>query len=478
MDKKQAEALYDSGKEPTVEKLLEYDRKIKELDELKEKNAKLESDSQNSSKPPSSDNPQQRDKRKQNSDRKKSGRKPGGQPGHKGSNRELIPVEEVDDVISCYAEVCESCKWFCGCKKSHVLGEPLRWQQVEIPPIEPVVIEYQVFTLCGKCAEAHRGCLPPEVAISNFGARLTAMVGYFTAVLHVSRRMVRECFETLLGVRLALGSIQNLLEQTSKALQPMDKELKQALPKEAVLGADETGWHKRWLWIFVARGFMYFHVAKSRASLVLKEILGEIYCGILCVDRWGAYTKYHKGKLQICWAHLKRNFEGFKKLGEKIECAEAIAFAEAMQKLRKRLMALWYRFKEGDLDRGQLIEKSKHIRYEVKKRLQIGQDSEENCVRVFATRLLKLNSNLFTFILHEGVDPTNNFSERGIRPAVQWRKICFGNRSDAGAVLTSRLLTATRTCWLKKRNALEFLVSTIIAYRKSLPAPSLLEQSR
>ena len=146
------------------------------------------------------------------------------------------------------------------------------------------------------------------------------MVGYFTAVLHVSRRMVKECFETLLGVRLAWGSIQNLLEQTSEALQPMDKELKEALPKERVIGADETGWHKRWLWIFVAGGFMYFHVAKSRASVVLKEILGEIYKGILCVDRWGAYTKYHKGKLQICWAHLKRNFEGIKKIGEKIEC--------------------------------------------------------------------------------------------------------------------------------------------------------------
>jgi transposase len=303
------------------------------------------------------------------------------------------------------------------------------------------------------------------------------MVGYFTAVLHVSRRMVKECFETLLGVRLALGSIQNLLEQTSEALQPMDKELKEALPKEAVIGADETGWHKRWLWIFVAGGFMYFHVAKSRASVVLKEILGEIYKGILCVDRWGAYPKYHKGKLQICWAHLKRNFEGIKKIGEKIECGEVIAFAEKMENLRKRLMALWYRFKEGDLNRSQLIEKSKHIRYKIKRCLQAGQDSEQRCVRVCATKLLKLDKHLFTFIFHEGVDPTNNFSERGIRPAVQWRKICFGNRSDTGAVLTSRLLTATRTCWLNKRNALEFLVSTIIAYRKTLPAPSLLEQS-
>ena len=472
MDKNQAEVLYDSGKIPTVEKLLEYDRENREL---KERNARLESNSQNSSKPPSTDNPQQKEQRKQNSTKKKSGRKPGGQPGHKGNNRELIPVEEVKEVIACYAEECKSCKWFSGCKKNHVLEEPLRWQHVEIPPIEPEVTEYQVFTLCGKCGEAHRGSLPLEVAMSNFGPRLTAMVGYFTAVLHVSRRMVKECFETLLGVRLALGSIQNLLEQTSEALQPMDKELKEALPKEAVIGADETGWHKRWLWIFVAGGFMYFHVAKSRASVVLKEILGEIYKGILCVDRWGAYPKYHKGKLQICWAHLKRNFEGIKKIGEKIECGEVIAFAEKMENLRKRLMALWYRFKEGDLNRSQLIEKSKHIRYKIKRCLQAGQDSEQRCVKVFATKLLKLDKHLFTFIFHEGVDPTNNFSERGIRPAVQWRKICFGNRSDNGAVLTSRLLTATRTCWLQKRNALEFLVSTINAYRKSLPAPSLLE---
>ena len=474
MDKSQAEVLYDSGKEPTVEKLLEYDREIKEL---KEKNAKLESDSQDSSKPPSSDSPQQRDKRNQNRDKKKSGRKPGGQPGHKGSNRQLLPVEEVKEVIGCYAVVCESCKWFSGCKKNDVVGEPLRWQQVEIPPIAPEVTEYQVFTLCGKCGETHQGTLPPEVTMSNFGARLTAMVGYFTAVLHVSRRMVKECFETLLGVRFALGSIQNLLEQTSDALEPMDKELREALPKEKVLGADETGWLKRWLWILVAESFIYFHVAKSRGSVVLKDILGEVYLGILCVDRWGAYTKYHKGRLQICWAHLKRNFEGLKKFGERIEYADVTAFAVEMEILRKRLMKLWYRFKEGDLNRSQLIEKSKHIRYKMKRCLEAGQGSEQRYLKVFSTKLLKLYKHLFTFIFHEGVNPTNNFSERGIRPAVQWRKVCFGNRSDASAVLTSRLLTATRTCWLRKRNALEFLVSTIIAYRKSLPAPSLLEQS-
>ncbi|HDZ01573.1 MAG TPA: hypothetical protein ENH52_08940, partial [Nitrospirae bacterium] len=106
--------------------------------------------------------------------------------------------------------------------------------------------------------------------------------------------------------------------------------------------------------------------------------------------------------------------------------------------------------------------------------LKAYKDSQERRVRTLSRKLLKQLDNLFPFIFHEGVEPTNNLAERGIRPAVQWRKICFGNRSDNGAVLTSRLLTATRTCWLQRRNPLEFLVDAITAFRSSIPTPSLL----
>jgi hypothetical protein len=88
--------------------------------------------------------------------------------------------------------------------------------------------------------------------------------------------------------------------------------------------------------------------------------------------------------------------------------------------------------------------------------------------------LLKHWNHLFTFLEHEGVEPTNNSAERGIRPAVQWRKICFGNQSNAGQVLTARLLTATRTCFLQNKNPFEFLVDSITAHRLGLPTPSLL----
>ena len=215
-------------------------------------------------------------------------------------------------------------------------------------------------------------------------------------------------------------------------------------------------------------------MAKSRSSEGLIDVFGKVYKGILCVDRWGAYTKYHKGFFQICWAHLKRDFLGILKVGQATEADDGILFAQTMEKLRKRLMAIWYRFKAGDISGADLIKKTGPIRNAMKRYLKQYMHSEERCVLTLANKLMKRFDDLFTFIFYEGVEPTNNLAERGIRPAVQWRKICFDNRSDNGAVLTFRLLTITRTCWLQNRNPLEFFVEAISAYRSVKPAPSLI----
>ncbi len=90
-----------------------------------------------------------------------------------------------------------------------------------------------------------------------------------------------------------------------------------------------------------------------------------------------------------------------------------------------------------------------------------------------AKGLLKHWEGLFTFLEHAGVEPTNNSAERGIRPAVQWRKNCYGNQSEEGELLTSRLLTVTKTCILQGRNPLDFLVDSILAYRSGSTPPSL-----
>ena len=472
MTEEEALKLYNSGVKPTIKKLIDLDDENKIL---KEKIASLESNSTNSSKPPSTDGPKDRANRKNKKKKSKSNKRPGGQPGHKGKKRQLKPIEEVDEIIECFSSTCIDCKDFKKCKKKSRIGKPERFQQTEIPPLKPVITEYQLITLSGKCGETHKGSLPVDVAKSNFGPRLVGMMAYFTSVLHVARRKLKEGLKILFDVDISLGSCQNLLEETSLSLKDTCDELKEALPESPVINTDETGWHKkRWLWIFVTAVYMYFHVAKSRGSDVLKEVLGNSYDGILGVDRWGAYSKYHKGRLQLCWEHLKRDFKKIYELGCKIESNEAIIFAETMQKLRKRMMNAWYKFKDGEIDRDILIKKTAHIRYKIRLCLKTHITSKVKKVKTLSKKLYKKRKHLFTFIFYEGVEPTNNSAERGLRPAVQWRKVCFGNRSDTGAILTSRLLTTTRTCWLKGINALEFIVDAISAFRKGLKVPSLL----
>ena len=149
MNRQEAEILYDSGKEPTVTKLLEYDAENKQL---KKKIVQLEKNSKTSSKPPSSDGPQDKDPKSETSKKDPAKRKPGGQHGHKGTCRELIPVEDVDEIISYYPARCEGCgKELPQDETADTNGEPFRWQVTEIEPIKAAVTEHQAHTTLCEC---------------------------------------------------------------------------------------------------------------------------------------------------------------------------------------------------------------------------------------------------------------------------------------------------------------------------------------
>ena len=225
------------------------------------------------------------------------------------------------------------------------------------------------------------------------------------------------------------------------------------------------------MWVFVAQCFVFFTIAQSRSSEVLNRILGATFEGILCTDRFSAYIKYHKGVAQFCWAHLKRDLLGAQQFARTTIadrfCRDALA-------LHARMFRLWHRFRNGDIDRSQLIQKSIPLE---KKFFALGErhlDCPDAEVRPIAAAFFWHAERLFTFIREPGVEPTNNISERAVRTAVQWRKTSFGNRSEKGEKATARLLTASGTCRMQKKNVLEFLTEAVQAHRKGLAAPSLL----
>jgi transposase len=457
MTREEATAIAYGDREMIIEVLLQLSARI---EELQRKVALLTRDSSNSSKPPSSDGPASKPKMRR---RKKSRhRKPGGQPGHQGANRDLVPIEKVDSILEVLPKSCEICHTplHPGEDGSRMLGNYIRCQVIEIPDIKPYISEYKLRCVKCDCGAVTWATVPPQ-ARSAFGHRLTALLAYLTAVHRVTRRGCQEFARTLLGIDISLGSVCKLHEEVSEALKPCCEEIKQALPKQDILNVDETGWKSMgkgiWLWVFVAPAMTFFTLAASRGAKVLKGVLGEVFSGVICSDMFSAYNAYHKGGRQICWAHIIRTLRGLK---HACRSPDGVRSARWMLAEIGRLFALWHAFKDEHVDRQTLVKKSVPIRARMNRCLQAYELSEDADVARTARSLLKHWNHLFTFLDHEHVEPTNNSAERGIRPAVQWRKICFGNQSEKGELLTARLLTVTRTCVMQRRNTFDFLVQS------------------
>ena len=446
--------------------------------ELERKIAQLTKDSSNSSKPPSSDGPAAKARPRPPIKSKK--RRPGGQPGHKGKTREILPVEQVDEMIEVFPTVCEGCGKPVGTETRDcvVVGEPERRQVTEIPPVQPHVTEYRLHSLQCPCGTITKAAAPP-IAQSAFGTRIQGIAAYLTACHRVSRRGLQEIFSTIFGVSICLGSVCNHLQEVSRAVAAGCEKIKDSLPKQPVLNVDESGWKtkglSRWLWVFVTPILAYFHVAQSRGSKVLKEILGQSFSGVLCSDMFSAYKTYHKGLRQYCWAHIIRTIKGLKHM---CRSPDAVRFAQWMLAEAGRMFGVWHAFLQDRIDRETLVRKTVPIRARMAHCLQQYTHSQDREVATTAKSLLKHWEGLFTFLDIKGVEPTNNSAERGIRPAVQWRKNCYGNQSAEGELLTSRLLTTTRTCILQGRNPLNFIVDSILAYRAGTTPPSLVPDTR
>jgi transposase len=441
----------------------------KRIEELEEQ---LNRNSRNSSQPPSSDRPDQQEPK---SKEKKRRRKRGGQPGHKGHQRQLVPVEEVDELVICKPVQCAGC----GAELAGEDAEPYRYQQVELPPVKPHVTEYQVSNLtCACCGEVNKGELPPEAAASMFGPNLTALIVILMGVFRLSKRKVvlllKECF----GVDLSPGSVVNLQNATSEALAEPVEEAHAYVEAQPARNIDETGWKqgdqdkKAWLWVVVTPLVTVFEIALSRAGQVAKDLLGEDSDGVVGSDRYSAYTWLKNRKWQVCWAHLLRDFQKILERG-----GNSYIIGENLRLQGEYLLMLWARVRDGTLSYEDFLAELPAIQKAVRDWLTEGIACDHAKTAKTCRNILQLDAALWTFAYHEHVEPTNNSAERALRHAVIWRRISFGTQSASGSRFVERILTTVETCRQQDINPLDFVRRAIIAHRSGLSAPSLLPAS-
>ena len=433
--------------------------------------AKLEKDSSTSSKPPSSDivKPPKAPPLPNGQKRKR-----GGQPNHKRHQRVPFTPQEIDVVIDIkLSEEEKVCS--CGGVLEPIDVPPRIFQQVELSEREIQIRQYQMSAWrCPHCHKVHYAPLPPATKKAGlFGPQLQAVVIYMKGQGHLSINNILAFFRDIYHLPVSAGHLYKILKRGSASLEVPYKEVADALTREAVVHADETGFHtngeRRWVWVFSSVLFTVFVLSESRGSKVITDTFGSQYNGTLCCDFWSAYRKYFKSgtKVQFCWAHLIRDIKFLTTLGDPL----TVAYGEQLLDISRQIFHEVHRRTKSNEQ-----EVSWNLRLLEIRMLEAATYNvpENNSCQNVANRFISFGDCYFRFITDSTIPPTNNHAERQIRPVAIERYITHGCGTQTGEHFVERLWTVLATCRQQGRDVLHFLKESLTAYIIGTRYPSLL----
>lgn len=430
--------------------------KVRSFEALVLKQAEmLGRNSKNSSLPPSSDGPGGASTKP----RKKStkGRKRGGQKGHKGFRRALVPPEQVDEVVDMYPARCEHCGMWLPKTPD---ARPQRHQHTELSPFAPHVTEYRRHQVCCEACNHRTRALYDEDIIprSAFGPRLKSVVVMLTGVYHLSRRATVRLLQELLGLRISTGSVSNIEQHMSDAVEPAFDEAWQQAQAAPVKHTDGTSWVQSGvllaLWTLATVGATVFKILPNGQRATLRSQVLPNAGGVLVSDRASALNFWTMKLRQICWAHLLRKFVSFAERD-----GPARTFGRELLDCTAIVFAYWGDFKQGLLTRAELIARMAPVRADFERTLRGAIDADIEGLSGSCANIWEHRSALWTFVDTHGVEPTNNHAERELRGFVLWRRRSFGSQSDRGNRFAERLMTIAHTARKQGRDILAFLVA-------------------
>jgi len=293
-------------------------------------------------------------------------------------------------------------------------------------------------------------------------------------VFRLSKSRTALALETLFGVPCCAALTVKLQGHAQQALEPCYQELIAALPQADVVHGDETalkqGPHKAWLWVAATAIYTVFAIRLTRAASVAKELLGENFRGALVSDRYAGYNAFN-ARRQICWAHLKRDFQALIDAGGK-----AKEIGNRLQDHLHEVFHHWRRYRDGTIQRETL---RRNIRQRVWSQLwetlEDGQRSPHAPTAAICRDLFDRFDQLWLFLDQAGVEPTNNRAERALRHFVIWRKLSFGTQSAAGSRFVETMLSVIETCRQQHRCVFDFVTTAVEAQTRRQSAPSLLK---
>jgi transposase len=326
-------------------------------------------------------------------------------------------------------------------------------QVIELPEIQMQVTHVVLHeACCPQCGRLLKAPLPEEHRY-GYGPRLTALIGELSGSQRDSRSMVQEFCTSVLGVPISRGAIQRTIDRVSEAISPHYEAIGEKARGAPVNYIDETAWYQHgvlaWLWVMVNTTVALFTVDTSRSKAAF-EALVERWAGILVSDGYGVYQHWVHGR-QTCLAHLIRRARGLSerpdpevaRFGRRVvaELQRLVQWAQAPP--TAGAVQTWY---------ARMIHLVGHYR--------LRRDEAGTLARTLEREM----AHLWTFVVEEGVEPTNNRAERALRFAVLWRRMMQGTYNDKGDRWVERILSVRETCRLRGAPTFPVLVDAVTCY--------------
>jgi transposase len=428
--------------------LLIVDQQQKRIAELESEIAKLRqppTTSSNSSQPPSRD-------QKSNKPKKKRRKKHGPPMGHPKYSRPL--VDNPDQLVVASVEECEHCH---ANLKGIEPEEIVKRQITEIRPVKPVVIETrQEKKTCPHCQRINHGALPKGLEAERcFGPNLEATVIYYKQPQHQSYERIVETMRDLHGVTLSEGVVAAILKRGGQNAQPVAEQIKQQVITSKVVKSDETSARVNgrnwWQWVFISDAGVYHVIVRTRGAAEINAVMGSLCVEIWVCDCFCSQLKAPAKVFQLCLAHQLRDLQRV------IDDARRERWARQMQKLFCDAIHLRNRFLDGEMTIEGFSRRVTEFENDLDRLLERSLTNKGACK--LQARYITHRDKLLTFLHYPEVPPTNNESERALRPSVVHRKVTNGFRSEWGAKAYAAIQTVIATAKLKGEDVFHSLVN-------------------
>ena len=420
-------------------------KKNEEIAELKKLLSKYETpdkNSGNSSTPPGKERMKDEIVRRTKTLRKPSGKKPGGQEGHKG--HKLSCVDTPDEIIDDVPDYCTNC--------GETLADAERildyvTQKVSIPELKPVVKEIRHYVMvCKNCGERIRTTPRRRSNDVVYDASVKSLVVYLSVVQFLPYGRIANFLHDVLGLSPSEGSLVNWVNEAKRNAQPIVDKIKEYIMSSNVVGFDESGCYcnKRLDWAWIAQTVYYTLLfrANGRGSKELTDRFGDSLERMTAVtDRHSAYFALHFLNHQVCLAHLLRELQYLSELNTSQKWSEQVAnlFREAIHK--------------RNTDPTDIISKASWLdKLDCLLKLNVSKFGKK--FDTFKIGLIKCRDYIFNFLEDPVIPPDNNASERGIRKLKIKLKNSCTFRSDFGADAFLELHSVVETA--KKHNQTPF----------------------